>query len=354
MPISLAGRDVGEGCPIFVTFEAGPTHDGVDSAKALTRAAADAGADAIKFQIIDADRLVADPEIEISYGVLKERGSDATRTKKEPLLDILRRRMLSREEWRAVKAEADAAGIAFFATVGFEEEVDFVSEIGAHSIKIASADINHHPLIEYAAKTGLCMQLDTGHATIGEVEAAVDIIRRCGNESIVIHHCPTGYPARLEGINLHIIPTLRRMFEYPIAFSDHTPGWEMDIAAIALGANLIEKTLTEDRMTDSVEHVMSLEPDEAKDFVRAIRELEAAIGRNRRILDEDERQKRLANRRSLYSSRDLAEGAVLGDEDVDYRRPGYGIPVVDGKAYIGRRLVRSVKAGQALSPEDFA
>ncbi len=354
MPISLAGRNVGKGCPVFITFEAGPTHDGLESAKALTRVAAEAGADAIKFQIIDAERLVADPSIEISYGVLEERETEITATKSEPLIDILKRRMLSWDEWREVKAEADASGIAFFATVGFEDEVDFVSEIGAHSIKIASADINHHSLIEYAAKTGLCIQLDTGHATIGEVEAAVDLIRRCDNEDIVIHHCPTGYPARLEGINLQIIPTLRKMFDYPIAFSDHTSGWEMDVAAVALGANMIEKTLTEDRMTASVEHIMSLEPHDAQKFVRSMHELETALGTSRRVMNEEERQKRLANRRSLYTSRDIAEGSVLAENDIVHRRPGYGIPVVDTKAYIGRRLARSVKAGQALSPQDFA
>ena len=97
----------------------------------------------------------------------------------------------------------------------------------------------------------MCLQLDTGNSSIGEIEAAVDVIRAAGNENIIIHHCPSGYPAHLESINLNVIPTLKRMFPYPIAYSDHTPGWEMDVAALALGANLIEKSITEDRMTRS-------------------------------------------------------------------------------------------------------
>src|SRR6266480_306324 len=246
MALKIGPRLVGDGQSCFITYEAGPTHDGLATAKKLVKAAADAGADAIKFQILDPERLVADKKQLFSYEILTDRKTGARKEKSEPLYDILKRRSLSHLEWKELKGYSDSLGLAFFATVSFESEVDFLVELGCDSIKIASADVNHYPLIEYAARTGISLQLDTGNSTLGEIEAAVDRIVRAGNERIIIHHCPSGYPARRDGINLRVIQTLKAMFPYPAAFSDHTPGWDMDIAALCLGANMLEKTITLD------------------------------------------------------------------------------------------------------------
>ena len=164
--VRIGGRIVGDGAPCFVTFEAGATHAGVDSAKRLVDIAASAGADAIKFQILDPDRLVADRAQPFSYQVLVDRASGARETVTEPLYDLLKRRALDADQWRAVKAHADRLGLAFFATAGFPEEVDMLAAMGCDSIKIASADIDHFPLIRHAARTGLCLQIDTGSATL--------------------------------------------------------------------------------------------------------------------------------------------------------------------------------------------
>ncbi len=185
--------------------------------------------------------------------------------------------------------------------------------------------MNHWPLIRRAARTGMCIQVDTGNASLGEIEEAVDIVRLEGNENIIIHNCPSGYPARLESINLNIIPTLKRLFPYPVAFSDHTPGWDMDIAAVALGANLVEKTITEDRTTPSIEHIFSLEPDEMKSFIKRIRELEIALGSNRRILHPEEKKKRMAIRRSVFLKGPVTRGQLITEAEIEFRRPGYGI-----------------------------
>jgi sialic acid synthase SpsE len=242
--VVFGNRRVGDGEPCFITFEAGPTHNGVESAKHLVSLAAKAGADAIKFQIIDPDRLVADKKQLFSYEILTDRGTGETLTISEPLYDILCRRTLDPEEWKDLKAHSDSMGLAFFATVGFEDEIELLEELECDSIKIASADVNHWPLIQRAARTGMCIQLDTGNATMGEIEEAVGIIVSEGNKNIIIHNCPSGYPARLESINLNLILTLKQIFPYPVGFSDHTPGWEMDVAAVAVGANLLEKTIT--------------------------------------------------------------------------------------------------------------
>ena len=173
--VMFGTRAVGDGAPCFITYEAGPTHNGLESAKQLVALAAQAGADAVKFQIFDPDRLVADRKQQFTYEILADRTTGAMKTVSESLYELLARRCLKNEEWRALKRYSDGLGLAFFATVSFPDEIDFLVELGCHSIKIASADVNHLPLIRRAARTGMCLQLDTGSATIGEIEAAIDV-----------------------------------------------------------------------------------------------------------------------------------------------------------------------------------
>lgn len=353
MALQIGSRLVGDGNPCFITFEAGPTHDGLATARQLVKAAADAGADAVKFQILDPERLVADRKQIFSYEILVDRRTGARKEKSEPLYDILKRRSLSRAEWKELKAYSDSLGLAFFATVSFESDVDLLAELRCDSIKIASGDVNHFPLIEYAARTGISLQLDTGNSTLGEVEAAVEVIVRTGNERIIIHHCPSGYPARRDGINLRVLQTLKAMFPYPAAFSDHTPGWDMDIAALCLGANMLEKTITLDRTTPSVEHIMSLEGEDIDRFVTAIRDVEAAFGSPRRIMHEAEVRKRDLVRRSIFLKRAVRAGELLHREDLDFRRPGTGIAPTELARVLGRRLRSDKSAGDMLRDEDL-
>lgn len=350
MSISIKGKPLGQGEPCYIVFEAGPTHDGMRTAIELVKQAAAAGADAIKFQIMDPDRLVADKQQLFSYDILLDRESGKTQSISEPLYDILARRAMTQDEWREVKSVADQVGIAFFATVGFEEDIELVTEIGCDSIKIASADVNHFPLIKKAAQTGLCIQLDTGRSSIGEVESAVDAILSEGNQNIVIHQCPSGYPARLNSIHLRMITTLKQMFpEIPIAFSDHTPGWDMDIAAVTLGAAMVEKTITLNRTTPSVEHIFSLEGQELHKFIQAIRDLEAALGDTRRVLHPQEHRSRDSIRRSAFFTRDMNEGDVITESDIDFRRPGFGISPVNFDDILGATVTEEVAKGDMLA-----
>ena len=353
MRFAIGRREVGDGTPCFIVYEAGPTHDGLETAIDLARLAAEAGADAVKYQILDPDRLVADRTQLFSYDVLVDRATQKTETVSEPLYEILRRRSMPHPDWRKLKQHCDSLGLAFFATVGFPDEVDFLASIGCHSVKIASADINHYPLMTYAAERLPSIQIDTGNATIGEVEAAVDVMRRAGREHVVIHHCPSGYPARLESINLRIISTLKTMFHLPVAYSDHTPGWDMDIAAIALGANMVEKTITHDRMTRGVEHMFSLEPSDMGAFVKAVRELEVALGGTRKRLSEKELQGRLAIRRSAHARRTVAAGEALQMDAIEFRRPGHGIAPDRIEEYLGMRFTRPLQTGEIVRPSDL-
>ena len=351
--VKFGDRSVGDGHPCFITFEAGPTHDGLESAKKLVACAAESGADAIKFQVIDPDRLVADKSVPFSYDVLIDRESGATETVTEPLYDILCRRVLNAWEWKELKQYSDSLGLAFFATICFPEEIDMLVELGCHSIKIASADVNHVPLLRKAARSNLCLQFDTGNATIGEIEAAIDIIREEGNENVIIHHCPSGYPARIESINLRIIRSLRQMFAFPIGFSDHSPGWDMDVAAVVIGANLVEKTISLDRTTPSIEHIMSLEPSDTKQFVQVIRDLEQALGSPRRILHPAEKEKRQIIRRSVHALEDMEAGRVLAESDFDYRRPGDGIPPSEVDVLVRKTLKISKFKGDRIEWTDI-
>ena len=340
--VRINNIELGDEKPTFITFEIGPTHNGVESAKRLIKHSVDSGANAVKFQIFDPDKLVADKKQLFSYEILIDKKTGEKKTVEEPLYDILKRRCLNIEEWKEIKDYCDKVGIAFFSTVGFEEDIELLEGIGCDSIKIASADINHFPLIRRAAESGMSIQLDTGMSTIDEVKKAIAIIEETGNKNIIIHQCPSGYPAYLESINLNIIPILKKELNYPIAFSDHSAGRDMNIAAVTLGANLIEKTISEDRTYPSVEHIMSIEPDEMKLFVQAIRDLEASMGSGVREMDEQEKGKRDAIRRSAYTIEDVKKGTLLSKVKVEFRRPGFHIqPDEYEKLLINKSIVKN-------------
>ena len=323
--IKLGSKYIGDGYPTFITFEAGSTHNGLNSAKQLIREAANSGADAVKFQIFDPDELIQDRSLMYSYDVLLDRKTGKTEKITEPLYDIFVRRSLEEHEWRELKLFSENLNLTFFATIGDQFGLDVVKSIGCESVKVASADINYVQFLREIAKLGVSIQLDTGSATLGEIEQAIDVVTAAGNNEIIIHNCPSGYPAKLETINLKMIPSLKSLFGYPVAYSDHSPGGVMDVAAIALGANMIEKTITTDRLTRSVEHIMSLEPHELAQFVKNIRDVERAFGNSRRLMSADDLENRLSVRRSVVLAEPAAKGQKLKDVRIKFKRPGFGI-----------------------------
>ncbi len=355
MSAEIAGKIIGDGQPAYIVLEAGPTHTGLESAKKLVDISAGTGVDAIKFQMLDVERLMGEKDVIFSYKVLSDKVKNIADTVGEPLYDILKRRVLTKDEWKALKLHCDKKKITFISTAVFPEEVDFlVDELETPSIKIASGDINHLPIIRHVARKGVNIQMDTGSSDLWEIERAIGAIESEGNKNILIHLCPTGYPARLESTHLRMITTLKTMFsEYAVAFSDHTPGWEMDIAAVALGANLVEKTITTDRTIRSCEHMFSLEPHEVRRFVSSIRELEIALGTFRRTIPDEAKKGRLKVRRSIFLTKEMDAGNVLRIENIDFRRPGYGIGPDEINYVIGKRLKRKVGKDEMLRWEDI-
>jgi N,N'-diacetyllegionaminate synthase len=346
--MKIGHKYIGDNYPCFITFEAGATHDGLEYAKKLVKLSAESGADAVKFQIFDPDELIADKTINFEFDILLNKETNQTKRISENLYDIFVRRSLTLNQWAELKQYSDSLGLTFFATIGDELGLDFVKNVGCHSIKIASADVNYFPFLKEVAKTNISIQLDTGNSTIGEIAEAIDIIKAEGNEKIIIHNCPSGYPAKTSSINLRMISSMKSLFNCPIAYSDHSVGFDMDIAAVAVGANLLEKTITLDRATPRVEHIMSLEPKDMKIFINKIREIEIAMGSTRRIFSDEEKYNRLKVRRSIYAGSDYKKGTNVKNMKLKYKRPGYGIPPNKLDEIIDKTLTRDVKNNELL------
>lgn len=344
--MNLGPKTLGLGHPVFIAFEVGPTIEGIGSALQLVDAVGVAEADAVKVQMLNPDTLMGH-DAQVTY--LDAEGYRHT----ESLREVLQRRVLTPDEWRIVKKRSDEAGLAFIATVDHPDTLGLAVELGAHALKVMSGDVNHVEWIREMARAGLPLMLDTGNATLGEVEVAVEAAMGEGIADLVIHQVPTGYPARLVSINLRMIETLRQMFPAcSLGFSDHTIGRDMDIAAVALGVHMIEKTLTISRRTRGPEHGFSLEPQEAGAFVKAIRDVETALGMARRSLGAAERAGKVLSRRSAFVTEHLCAGATLTAEDIAWRRPGDGIEPREGPYLVGRRLARDVSAGTKLAWSD--
>jgi sialic acid synthase SpsE len=339
----IGNKKVGDGYPVFIALESGATHAGLESARRLCRAAAEAGADAVKFQTVRAEELMLPCDNQqIEYQTAEGKQS-------ESIYEALRRRELTFDEWRELKAYCDDLGILFISTPSGRETVDWLVEMNVAAIKVAKSDINHRLLIDYIAGQGLPVILD-GRERFEDVEEAVRICEGHGLKDIVIMHCPSGYPADHAGVHLSAIPHIRRIFGYPVGYADHSVGMGMNFAAIGLGADLIEKTITEDRTIRAVEHYMSLEIGELKSFVEAVRAVEAALG-NPRVIFSSRVNPSL--RRGLLAARDIQEGEILDLEALDFKRPEGEIPAHRYQEVVGRQAARNIPAGTFLTLRDL-
>jgi N,N'-diacetyllegionaminate synthase len=345
--VYIGGRPVGAGHPVYLVAEAGVNHGGeVGRALELVDAAADAGADAVKFQIFDVDLLVARGTAKAEY---QKVAGGAHETQDE----MLRSLQLDRDAFALVSERARSRGIAFLASPFDEASVDLLVELGAPAIKIASPDLVNLPLVEYVASTGRPLVLSTGMADMEEVRAAVEAARAAGATELVVLQCTSAYPARPEDANLAVMGTLAGELDVPIGFSDHTVGTTVAIAAAALGACLIEKHLTLDRALPGPDHAASLEPAEFAALVTACRTAAAAIGDGVKRPVEAELANVPVVRRSVAAAADLPAGSVLTRSALVALRPGTGIPAAGLEDLVGRELARDVERFQLLALEDL-
>lgn len=340
----VGSRQIGDGHPCLISFELGATHTGLESAKRLCRAASDAGADAVKVQTVLAEEFMSrEHDLQIEYETTQGKS-------KESVYQALKRRELSREQWIELKSYCDELGIEFISTPSGPQTVDWLAEMNVAAIKVAKSDINHRLLIDYMARQGLPVILDA-RERFEDVENACQLCEVHGNRNVVIMHCPSGYPSSHAGVHLRTIPQIRSIFGYPVAYSDHSVGTAMNFAALAMGADMIEKTITENRATDAVEHFMSLEPDQLPDFVSQIRAVEAAMGDPRIIFSS---RVKADNRRSVVAANSVRKGDIIHLEDLTFKRPGTKLPVDQYELIVGRPAATDIPAGHYLELSDVA
>ncbi len=316
----IAGRLVGRGQPCYVVAEAGVNHNcDLGLGKRLVDAAKAAGVDAIKFQNYTASKIAT--RTAPRYWV---EPADPTGTQWDTF-DKLDK--LSAEDFRALLDHARWGSITAFSAPFDDEAVDFLASLNVPAFKIASADLTAHPLIERAARVGRPMILSTGTSTLAEVEDALEVCRRAGNDQVALLHCTLRYPCPPEGINLRMMEHLMRAFpEVPVGLSDHSLGISVPQAAVALGACIIEKHFTVDKtLPGSPDHHLSVDPPEMKAMVEGIRTVEKALGKAVKGLEPLEKDAFLYARRSVTSAVAIAKGTVISREMLTYKRPGTGI-----------------------------
>jgi pseudaminic acid synthase len=344
--VNIGGRSVGDGQPTFVVGEAGSNHDlKLSQAKRLIEVAAAAGCDAVKFQTFKADRIVAKVKVRPSY-------LDALTSPYESMHDIFSKVELPYEWHSELRDHAKAHGLLFFSTPFDEESADLLDSLEVPCFKIASFELNHLPLLEHVARKRRPMIVSTGMADLSDIEDALAVIRR-HHEEVILLHCASAYPAAARDANLRAMATMREAFGVPVGFSDHTPGWSVSTAAVALGACVVEKHFTIDKTLPGPDHPFALDPPELAEMVRALREVEASLGtgRKRRVAAEEELHT-LARRR-IFAILDIPEGTTITREMVGILRGTDGLEPKYLERLLGHKARRSIAAHTALTWDDF-
>jgi N,N'-diacetyllegionaminate synthase len=339
--ITIDGRAIGAGAPVFVIAEAGVNHNGDPAlAHRLVEVAAVAGADAVKFQTFRTEALVSRHAPKAPYQV-------ETTGAGESQLEMLRRLELSRAEFVALAETCRRRGILFLSSAFDEASADDLEALGVAAFKTGSGELTNLPLLRHLAAKRRPLIVSTGMATLDEVEVAVAAVREHGTP-LALLHCVSAYPAPPEESNLRAMDTLRARFACPVGFSDHAPGLTVSVAAVARGATIIEKHFTVDRSLPGPDHRASLDPGELTALVAAIRQVESALGDGDKRPTAAELPTRRVARKSLVAAGPLRRGDTLGRASVAVKRPGTGIPPGELEQALGRRLRRDVEADEVI------
>ncbi len=346
MAFSINNRLIGPGHPPFIIAELSANHNGsLDRALQTINVARECGADAIKLQTYTADTLTIDcsePDFMIKGGLW-----DGYK-----LYDLYKWAQTPYEWHAEMFAHAQSLGMTVFSTPFDESAVDLLENLNSPAYKIASFEVVDLPLIHYVARTGKPIIMSTGMASEQEIEEAVTTAREAGCKDLLLLHCISSYPAPMEQANLLQIPELARRFGVATGLSDHTLGTTAALAAVALGACVIEKHFTLSRADKGPDSEFSIEPDELERLCRETRESWLALG-NAGYTRQQAEQGSKVFRRSIYFVRDLPEGAVVGPEDLRRIRPGMGLKPKHFDEIVGRRLKKAVKRGTATAWDLF-
>jgi N,N'-diacetyllegionaminate synthase len=335
----------------IIIAEAGVNHNGdFDLAMKLIECAANAGADYVKFQTFNASRLVSKSAKKAKYQQINAVDDDDSQYSMLKKLEMP-------EEWHyKLKEYAEEKGILFLST-GFDiESIDFLEKLGIRFFKIPSGEITNKPYLQHIAKKAKEVIISTGMADINEIRNALDVFYSEGlpKEKITVLHCNTEYPTPMIDVNLLAMHHIKNEFGVKVGYSDHTKGFEISVAAVALGASVIEKHFTLDRNLPGPDHKASLEPDELKSMVESIRNIELAIsGSGLKTPSPSEIKNVNIARKSLHYSKTLKKGNVIKKDDLIAKRPGNGVSPMNIDFYIGKTLISDVEEEQMLKTEDF-
>lgn len=331
----------------YVIAEIGVNHNGrVDVARELIDVAAGSGADAVKFQTFSADDLVTKDAAKASYQARNTGTNDSQ-------YEMLRALELSEDDHRDLRAHCIANGIDFLSTPFGHGDADLLERIGVEAFKVSSGDLTHHDFLAHLARKGLPIVLSTGMATLAEVAEALAVIDATASVDVAILHCVSDYPAQPSSCNLAAMETMARAFGRPVGWSDHTIGTAVGFAAVAVGAQIIEKHITLDVTMEGPDHAASMAPDDFRAFVAGIRTVGAALGDGVKLPRPEELETAKVARRSVIASRDLAAGQIITRDDVAILRPGTGLAPSMLDVVVGTRLGRAVRAHQPLTLDDL-
>lgn len=334
---------------VTIIAEAGVNHNGsLDLARQLVDAAAEAGADYIKFQTFKADKIVSKLARKAEYQSKNIGDGDDSQYNMLKQLEMP-------EAWHLELAErARSKGITFLSTGFDEESIDFLDTLHPDFYKIPSGEITNKPYLQHIAAKGKPVIISTGMANMEEIKQAVAVFTEAGIplEQITVLHCNTEYPTPMHDVNLKAMQHIGQTLEVKTGYSDHTLGIEVPIAAVALGAVVIEKHFTLNRTLPGPDHLASLEPEELKHMVSAIRNIEQAIAGNGQKTPSPSEQKNIPlGRKSIHFASDLPVGHILTRSDLIMLRPGNGISPMHIDQYTGRPLKQAANAGTQLTPE---
>ena len=320
----------------LIIAEAGVNHNGdIELAKRLIDVAADAGADIVKFQTFSADRLTTVNAAKANY----QRQADAA---EESQYAMLKRLELSHDAHQILIEHCRQFNIEFFST-GFDiASVDMLTSLGIQRLKVPSGELTNLPYLRHIGGLGRPVILSTGMATLGEIEAAIEVLTLAGvaRADIVVLHCNTEYPTPMVDVNLRAMQSIQTAFGVKVGYSDHTAGIEVAIAAVSMGACIIEKHFTLDRALSGPDHRASLEPDELKSMVQAIRNIELALGDGVKRPSASELHNRPIARKSIVAARAILAGEAFSEDNLAAKRPGTGLSPMRWDELIGRNASR--------------
>jgi len=341
--VKIRDYKIGLGNPCFIIAEVGVNHNGeMENAHRLIDAAARAGANAVKFQSFVTDELITPDAPKANYQI-ETTGEVGSQYR------MLKALELTASQQAELKTYCEQVGIIYLCTPYEKNSVDMLDDLGVAAYKIASTDITNIPLLLYMARKKRPVILSTGMSNLGEIEQAVDTLRINGLEGkIIILQCTSEYPTPVQEVNLRAIKTIRRAFNCPVGFSDHTPGIGASPWAVAVGACVVEKHLTLDRKMSGPDHRASIEPDELSQLVETIRDVESALGDGVKKPTPSENPNKQLMQKSLVACEFIPKGQVIHPEYLTSKRPATGISPRMWNEVIGRRVARDVQAGEIL------